>query len=210
MTTVGTQIVSRHIAERVRSRAELLCGLDVILADDIAALTPLAAGLSDDTVIDDGIEAPLPFTGKRFKDFLVLIQSLWTAGQNATVKAATAQAKVRSIGVIVSGLTVAASTEWTDPVAAALNGRIRPRAALLRAMRYTINDDVRYLTQLVDAAWSDDDTLDEARTDYVSPLTVGVVRVVLAFEQAILASDALSEPSALTVEAACPNPLEVL
>lgn len=213
MATITDVNITNEINRRVRPRAESILGLNVVLADDYAVLSAVAAGLTPgSTVIDDGVPAPIPFTNDNFIAYTGLLNSLLTGGHDPDLQAAIAAAKVRPIDLIVSLLARSqeAPLSMTDIPARMLFERIRPRAKLLRKLNYEFANDIRVLGRLL-SGLSPTDIIDDNRAaEGIAPLTVSQVNKLVAFAVSAVSADVNTTDVADAIDAACDTVLEVL
>ena len=209
MALIENPALATQISTRVRPRAETIAGLAVIVANDIAALQAIPAPAAA-AVLNDGTNAPIPFTGQHWADYLTLLQTILAASQQAAVVAAVQAAVVRPIDLIVKNLAASGSSTNGDPATNALAVRIRPRAAQLRAKLYVFQNDIRILAALLFSLPSGTqaaDTINEQRTDGVQNLTVGTIQAIVGYESAMVSGNTVAFANA--VDAACLNPLQV-
>lgn len=204
MAIIQHAALARQVRERVRPRCEVFAGLAVLAADDLRALQaiPIPAG-----TMDDGSTAPIPFAPRHWTAYIELLGTLSAA--YTAVKTTLDAAVVRPIDLIVAGLSQSRESALTDPATKALVERIRPRATVIRSLRYRANDDVRILSAVMDASWDDADPIDEERNDGVAPITVGLVRTLIALETSLIGASVNTESVAQAIDAACDEPLGV-
>lgn len=199
--------LANEVNRRIRPRCESLIGLQAILADDIAAMQSVDTSAMQPTdVIDDG-QGVIPFTKQSWDDYATLIQSSTALGEDANVQTLFAAAKVRPIDLIISNLSRSSTSELTG-AAKVLAERIRPRAELLRGVRYRLTNDSRILSVLIEGM-DPADVIDDGRAaEEVSPLTVGLVQVFIGVVDSLTGATVNTDGAANAIDAACLNPLE--
>ncbi|GIW59034.1 MAG: hypothetical protein KatS3mg087_0100 [Patescibacteria group bacterium] len=192
--------------QRVRVRCELFLGLLTQIQDDLAAMAQVGDPPVDAVIDSSGL---FPFDGGDWQNIKALFQGLLTIGQDTTAQAVLNAAKVRPLDYILRTMPdrfYSSTYTGGDPYATILHSRLRPRALVIRALRYVLNDDKRVIGRVLSlpeiAALPDSETINENRND-VPPLTLGVVRGYYGIISQIIGGPIDSEDIAQSIDDAC-------
>jgi len=202
--TMDLRLVS--CVQRVRIRSELFLGLLAQIQDDLQVIVNLPDPPVDLVINSDGL---FPFDGGDWAAIKGLFGSLAAMGGDATASAVLNAAKVRPLDYILRTMPdrfYSVDYQGGDPYQAILLSRLRPRALVIRALRYVLNDDKRIIGRVLAlheiAALPDNETINENRSD-VPPLTVGVLRGYYGIISQIIGGPVDSEEIAQAIDDAC-------
>jgi len=192
--------------QRVRVRAELFLGLTAQLKDDLAAMAKLPDPEATQIIDDSGL---FPFDGGDWLRLKSLFAALVQMAEDEQVQVMLKAAQVRPLDYILRTMPdrfYSSDYRGGDPYAAILYSRIRPRALVIRALRYVLNDDKRVIGRVLSlpeiAALPDDETVNESRSD-APPLTLGVIRGYYGIISQIIGGPVDSEEIAQSIDDAC-------
>lgn len=192
--------IAKQIREKIRPRSEQIIGIATQLADDVAALSPIASALPDDsTEIVDGQTSPLPFLNSDFHAYLDLANTL-LAGYSS-IEATVEAVKVRPLASILNRYSPP-----DDPVTdaeSALKNRIRPMAAHLQRLRYQFEQDEAILLDgSLLGGMADATEIDEERGDDVPPITAGQAKAIVNWGASLTSDTVITTARARAVNAA--------
>ena len=192
--------------QRVRVRCELFLGLLTQIQDDVAAMNQVGDPPEGMVIDSSGL---FPFDAGDWQRIKLLFQGLLALGQDPTAQAVLNAAKVRPLDYILRTMPdrfYSSPYTGSDPFTTILYSRIRPRALVIRALRYVLNDDKRVIERVLSlpeiAALSDDETVNENRSD-APPLTLGIIRGYYGIISQIIGGPVDSEEIAQSIDDAC-------
>jgi len=192
--------------QRVRVRSELFLGLLTQIQDDHQVMSQLPDPPVEQVIDSGGL---FPFDGSDWVNIKTLYQLLLGLGQDSTASSILMSAKVRPLDYILRTMPdrfYSSPYTGSDPFATILYSRIRPRALVIRALRYVLNDDKRVIGRVLSlpeiAALPDDETVNENRSD-APPLTLGVIRGYYGIISQIIGGPVDSEEIAQSIDDAC-------
>jgi hypothetical protein len=192
--------ISKQIREKIRPRSEQIIGIATQLADDVAALSPIASTLpNDSTEIVDGQTSPLPFLNSDFHAYLDLANTLLTAF--TSIEATVEAVKVRPLASILNAYSP--HDEPVTDAVSALKNRIRPMAKHFQRLRYQFEQDVAILldTSLL-GGMADGDEIDEERGDDVPAITVSQAKAIVNWGAGLTSDTVITTERARAVNAA--------
>ena len=192
--------------QRVRIRAELFLGLTAQLKDDLSAMDKLSDPEATQIIDDSGL---FPFDGGDWLRLKSLFAALVQMAEDEQVQVMLKAAQVRPLDYILRTMPdrfYSSDYQGGDPYAAILYSRIRPRALVIRSLRYIINDDKRVIGRVLAqpeiAALPDTEEINENRSD-VPPITLGIVRGYYGVISQIIGGPIDDEQMAQSIDDAC-------
>jgi len=202
--TTDPRLVS--CVQRVRVRSELFLGLLAQIRDDLQAMATLPDPPVDLVINSDGL---FPFDGWDWITIKGLFGALEAMGSTFTTSAVLNAAKVRPLDNILRTMPdrlYSVDYQGNDPYVSILLSRLRPRALVIRALRYILNDDKRIIGRVLAlpeiTTLPDDETINENRSD-VPPLTVGTLWGYYGIISQIIGGPIDSEEIAQAIDDAC-------
>lgn len=204
---MSVPIAYRHIAKRIRQRAELFYGLHYWLAEDIETLQNALPLWPENA--NAWIDWPLPFGVTELQNYISLLQTVVAAGTQEPIFSTIKNLVVRPLSVIQKNILLSTAFDYpSDDDYPLMADVVRPRAKLLRMIYYQSKDDLQFVfgNNLLPESESDETPFEENITN---PVTAGSARIILAFQAAFVDPSLNTDARASVIDAACGRPLNV-